>query len=144
MDLATDRIEQHIDRERELLRSNLEELEDRVRSAIDWRRRFRSNPAAWLAAAFAGGLLIALTAERHTEGAAGFEHRPGGERAAGLSDHRRREISRAWRTIESALIGLAAAKLKDTLANVLPGFKEQLARREGDAHQHRASAKHHS
>ena len=45
MDRASDRIEQHIDREREVLRSNLEELEDRVRSVVDWRRHFRSNPA---------------------------------------------------------------------------------------------------
>jgi hypothetical protein len=54
----------------------------------------------------------------------------------GHSDYRRRALSRAWGTIESALIGMAAAKLKDTLAQVLPGFREQLARREGDGHAH--------
>ncbi|MBV9727226.1 MAG: hypothetical protein JO299_18840, partial [Gammaproteobacteria bacterium] len=52
MDRATDRIEQQIDREREVLRSNLEELEDRVRSVVDWRRHFRSNPALWIGCAF--------------------------------------------------------------------------------------------
>ena len=41
-------------------------------------------------------------------------------------------MSLAWRSIESALIGLAAAGLKGTLANLLPGFREQLARRDGN------------
>ncbi len=47
-------------------------------------------------------------------------------------DARRREISLAWRAIESALIGVAAGHLKDLLASVVPGFREQLSRREGD------------
>jgi hypothetical protein len=130
MDRATDRIEQQIDREREVLRSNLEQLEDRVRSVVDWRRHFRSNPALWIGCAFGGALLLAL-ATAPVEGRRPLALRRGTEPPAGYSDHRRREISRAWRTIESALIGVAAARLKDTLAHMLPGFREQLARREG-------------
>ena len=57
------------------------------------------------------------------------------------SDYRRRAISRAWGGIESALIGMAAAKLKDTLAQVLPGFRDALARREGDGYAHDPSEK---
>lgn len=130
MDRATERIAQQIDREREVLRSNLEQLEDRVRSAVDWRRHFRSNPTLWVGCAFGGALLLALA----TAPVAGRPRSaPGGDSdlpASGAA-HRRREISRAWRTIESALIGVAAARLKDTLAQMLPGFREQLARRDG-------------
>lgn len=133
MDRATDRLEQQIDREREVLRSNLEELEDRVRAVVDWRRHFRSNPALWLGCALGGGLLIALARAPRSEDA-----RPRAmarlrdvDVPSGYSSHRRREISRAWRAIETALIGVAAAKLKESLAQVLPGFREQLARREG-------------
>ncbi len=130
MDRASDRIEQDIDHERELLRSNLEALEDRVRSVVDWRRHFRSNPALWVGCAFGGGLLLALARSRRLDRAPPFVTGREPEGAPGYREHRRREISRAWRTIESALIGMAAAKLKDTLGEVLPGFREQLARRE--------------
>jgi hypothetical protein len=141
MDRATERIGQEIDRERELLRSNLAELEDRVRSVIDWRRQFAGHPVGWLAAAFGGGLLIALMVRRPAASPRTVEYSSSAyssspEPTATHGDHRRREVSRAWRTIESALIGFAAAKLKDTLAGILPGFKEQLAHREGDGYQH--------
>lgn len=131
MDRATDRIEQQIDRERAVLRANLEHLEDRVRSLIDWRRQFRSNPALWIGCAFGGALLIALATARPVQGRPRVGLRREAGPPAGYPDHRRREISLAWRAIESALIGVAAGKLKDTLAQILPGFREQLARRDG-------------
>jgi hypothetical protein len=54
-----DEIEAHLERNRAELRSNLEELEQRVRSVTDWRGRFRNNPAICLLLAFGGGFLIA-------------------------------------------------------------------------------------
>jgi len=129
MDRATDNIQQHIYREREVLRSNLEELEGRVRAVVDWRRHFRSHPALWLGCALAGGLFIALAAPRPQGASRPLAYRRETEPFIGYTDHRRREISLAWRTIESALIGVAAAKLKEMLVRVLPGFGEQLARR---------------
>jgi cobalamin biosynthesis protein CobD/CbiB len=130
MDRASERIAQQIDRDREMLRSNLEQLEDRVRSAVDWQRHFRSNPALWVGCAFGGALLFAL-ATAPAEGRRRSALRTESELPTGRAAHRRREISRAWRTIESALIGVAATRLKDTLAQMLPGFREQLARRDG-------------
>ncbi|HEY4448828.1 MAG TPA: hypothetical protein VGN03_09530 [Steroidobacteraceae bacterium] len=140
MERSTERIEREIDRERAVLRSNLAEVENRVKSAVDWRRYFESNPPLWIGVAFGSGLLIALAASRraytparevYPRGSASFEH----------SDHRRRAIARAWGGIESALIGMAAAKLKETLAQVLPGFRDALARREGDGNAHDPSEK---
>ncbi len=144
MDRASDRIEQHIDHERELLRSNLEELEDRVRSVVDWRRHFRSNAALWMGCAFGGGLLLALVRPRPLDLAPERLPGPDARAPAAYPDHRRREISRAWRTIESALIGMAAAKLKDTLAQILPGFREQLARRESEHYVNDPADYHHT
>jgi len=139
MNRATEQIAQQIDREREMLRSNLEELEDRVRSVTDWRRHYRSKPALWMGVALGAGLLLGITGSRTEEPQRGRYPQAfprGLPPAADYGDHRRREISRAWRTIESALIGLAAAKLKQTLAQVLPGFREQLAGREGNGFAH--------
>ena len=133
MDRDTDRIKQHLDHERRALRSNLAELEHRVRSSVDWRIQFRRNTAAFLGFACATGLLIGMMTARRRRAPAGPEYptaTAGGP--APYGDHRRREVSLAWRSIESALIGLAAAGLKGTLANLLPGFREQLARRDGN------------
>jgi hypothetical protein len=136
MDRDTDRIKQHLDHERQALRSNLAELEHRVRSTVDWRTQFRGNTAAFLGFACATGLLIGMMTARRRRAPAGPDYptTTGGRPATPYGDHRRREVSLAWRSIESALIGLAAARLKNTLANLLPGFREQLARRGGDGY----------
>jgi hypothetical protein len=141
MERSSERIEWQIDRERAVLRSNLVELENRVKSAVDWRRYFESNPPLWLGVAFGSGLLLALAASRraYTSESEAYMRPEGSPRMSSSlehSDYRRRALSRAWGSIESALIGMAAAKLKDTLAQVLPGFREHLARREGDGHAH--------
>jgi hypothetical protein len=141
MDRATDQIERHLDRERAVLLANLEELENRVRSVVDWRRRYRSNPSLWIGVAFVGGLLMALAAGRRAGSPERLEYAPGSAPPGGYSDHRRREISRAWSSIESALIGVAAAKLKEALLQLLAGSREQPARREGDGNGHDPSAK---
>lgn len=133
MDRATDSIEKHVEDERQALRSNLEELQDSVRSTLDWRRQFRSNKGAFLGLALGGGVLIGLATARRKAVPEGLTYptTPAGGPTARNSDHRRREVSLAWQSIESALIGLAAAKLRDTVANLLPGFREQVARGEG-------------
>lgn len=133
MDRTTDSIEKHVEDEREALRSNLEELQDRVRSTLDWRRQFRSSTGAFLGFALGGGVLIGLATARRKAVPEELTdtQTPAGGPTARYTDHRRREVSVAWQSIESALIGVAAAKLKDTLANLLPGFRGQLARGEG-------------
>jgi len=146
VDRATERLEQHLHDERRALRANLEELEDRVRSAVDWRRQFRSNTAAFLGLALGGGLLIGLMTARRTAVPAALKYptTPAGEPAARYSDARRRELSPAWRSIESALIGVAAAILKNTLANMLPGFREQVAGRGSDSYKRDSSTRYRS
>jgi len=146
VDRATERLEQHLHDERRALRANLEELEDRVRSAVDWRRQFRSNTAAFLGLALGGGLLIGLMTARRTAVPAALKYptTPAGEPAARYSDARRREPSPAWRSIESALIGVAAAILKNTLANMLPGFREQLTGRGSGSYKRDSSTRYRS
>ena len=41
---TTDQIETHIEAKREDLRSNIEELQNKVKSATDWHQYFRSIP----------------------------------------------------------------------------------------------------
>jgi hypothetical protein len=148
MDRATESIEesieQEIDHEREMLRSNLAELEARVKSVVDWRRAYRNNTATLLGLAFGGALLTGLLVRRRSGELPGIEFQPSRASGAARPEARRREISLAWRTIESALIGVAASHLKDLLARVVPGFREQLARRDGDGKRHEGAARYRS
>jgi hypothetical protein len=58
MGQTTDQIARDIARKREDLKSNLEELEARVKDVADWRSQFRNHPGAMLTAAVVGGALL--------------------------------------------------------------------------------------
>jgi len=59
VDETTDQIEAHIENTREELGANFQELDQKVKSATDWKRQFRDNPMTMLCAAFAGGIFLA-------------------------------------------------------------------------------------
>jgi hypothetical protein len=137
MGQTTDEIKSHIESKREELRSNFEELEDRVRSAADWRRHFRNNPGVALGLAFGGGLLLAsMFGGARAPGAETYEPAEATRRAGGTG---KRQMLHAWENIQSALIGVAASKVGDTLSQVLPGFRDHLKRSEGAGHAREAT-----
>jgi len=55
---TTDEIAFDIDQTREDLKSNLEELETRVKEVTDWRSQFRKHPGRMVVAAVVGGALL--------------------------------------------------------------------------------------
>ena len=59
MGQTTDQIENQIENKREDLKSNLQELETRVKTATDWRHYFAEHTGTMIAAAFGGGVLLA-------------------------------------------------------------------------------------
>ena len=61
---APNEIENHIENTREHLGSNLQELEQKVKSVTDWRYYFRKNPMAMIGMAFGAGVLLAATTGR--------------------------------------------------------------------------------
>ena len=58
MGKTTDQIASEIEQTRENLKSNLEELETRVKDAADWRSHFRKHPGSMVVAALVGGVLL--------------------------------------------------------------------------------------
>ena len=132
MGQTTDQIENQIENKREDLKSNLQELETRVKTATDWRHYFAEHTGTMIAAAFGGGVLLATMI-------GGRSDRVSRSQAAGSS-----EPPRPWRTgtkhevlenvdsIKSALVGAAATKFKGILGEIVPGFKEHLAKAEAD------------
>jgi len=55
---TTDEIASDIYQKREDLKSNLEELETRVKSVTDWRSQFERHPGRMVVAALVGGALL--------------------------------------------------------------------------------------
>ena len=67
MGQTTDQIASGINQTREDLKSNLEELEARVKGATDWRSHFRNHTGPMVVAALVGGaLLSAVIGKRST------------------------------------------------------------------------------
>jgi hypothetical protein len=60
----TTEIEFHIQQTRAKLADNMQELENRVRSATDMRRQFARRPFTFAGLAFGGGMLLAAVIRR--------------------------------------------------------------------------------
>ena len=124
MGKTPDQIETHIETKRGDLRSNLEELEDKVKSVTDWRQQFRSNPGLMLGLAFGGGMLLAGVLRRARPRAhLGVNAEPARARQAHRFDDRKAQIRHVWDEIQGALIGVATSRIANTLVDVVPGFR---------------------
>ena len=132
MGQRTDQIENQIETKREDLKSNLEELQTRVKTATDWRHYFAKHTGTMIAAAFGGGVLLATMV-------GGRSNRASLSQAGGSSEPARpwvrgtkHEVLENVDSIKSALVGAAATRFKDILGEVVPGFREHLAKAEAD------------
>jgi hypothetical protein len=126
------RIEADIRRKREALRSNLEELADKMKSVTDWRQHFARHPRAMLAAAAGTGAVLATLIGRGSRTRARAV--PAGEPEAAarpLPTGVPREEGLAHQIltpIRDALIGVAVMRATGYLEEKLPGFQEHLKR----------------
>jgi hypothetical protein len=120
-----DEIEGHIRTTREELRSNLQELEGRVKSAVDWRERFRRNPALGVGLAVGGGFLLAALTARSSARVVVHE-----EDAAAAYAHRG-HARNVLNNVQSTLIGIAVARAAEFATALLLGSARRVD--EGDA-----------
>lgn len=132
MGQTASQIENRIEEKRENLGDNLRELESRVKSATDWRYQFRSHPGIFLGGALGGGMLLARAVGRSSRRSrrdifssprAGISadvntgQRPARPRSPALEN-----AIHAWGNIKGALVGVAAARVKDYVEKAIPGF----------------------
>ena len=119
-------IKDHIESSRNDLRANLEELSERARTAVNWRAQFRRNPGGLLAVAFGGGFILANMIGGSSRRRIEPDSSP---RAAltGAVGNPKGHVLRAWDDIQSALVRAVAMRVIDTLAGVIPRFKDQIA-----------------
>jgi hypothetical protein len=128
MDETANQIEAQIDRTRERLGSNLREPEDKVDAATDWREHFRERPYLFLGAAFIGGVALASAVQPKSAGrapsAAALNPRVNGNGSV------QAQALELWDNVQAALVGLASAKIKEYIGELVPGFDEHYRRAE--------------
>ena len=133
---TTREIEAHIDRTREDLVSNIRELDEKVRSATDWKEYFSAHPGLALGLAFGGGALLAGIASGGLSSGsrvtAGFDG-ASSHMAPAVSTPKPRSVHQAqaletWDHIKGALLGMAALRLTQKIDEMIPGFQDQYQR----------------
>ncbi len=132
-------IENFIENKREDLGANLAELQNKVKSATDWRGQFRNNPMMMVGVAFGGGILLSSLMgggrSRHRSSGSGRHFNEGSSSSSSSTPHagterQAHQAFETWDNIKGALIGVAATRFKDYVGEFIPGFHEQFRKTE--------------
>lgn len=114
------KIKEHIEDERRKLGEDVEEIEHRMKNAMDWRSWYERNPGYILGAAFAGGFLVArYSGNSGTAPVAGYQPR-----------RKSTQLEKVGELLEntlSAVVGVATKRLEDVVSETIPGFREHYA-----------------
>ena len=131
MDQTADQIEAHIDQTRERLGSNFRELEGKVEAATDWRGHFRERPHVFLGAAVLGGFVLAsvLKSKPAARSLSAVAAQPAARGRDSIQGHARE----LWHNVQGALLGVAAARIKDYIGELVPDFEDHYRRAEHGA-----------
>ena len=137
-----DQIERHIQHTRSELEENISELEDKVKSAFDWRTQFAERPALMLGAAFIGGAVLSALlpsaskarrkssidpwtpyTNRESPYSAPHVESPstGSSYSSGYSAAK---SSETWKNLKNAAIGMATTRISEFIEALAPGFTE--------------------
>jgi hypothetical protein len=118
-----DRIEQHIQQQRDEFGENVMELKQKVRRSFDWRAQVDERPLTMVGLAFGGGVLLSALLD--------------GKRGSmpPLSSDMNRAYQAGgpggtWEILRGAVLGLAATKLKEVVEELLPGFQDEYRKAE--------------
>jgi len=123
---TTDQIAAHIESTRADLGANLEALEGKVKSVTDWKQHFQKNPMTLIGLAFGGGVVLARMMRGRSSRTMNMSalSAPSEAPAHASSDPHTRQVFETWDRIKGALIGVAAARFKTVIGEIVPGFEE--------------------
>lgn len=132
---TSDQIERHIQETRNDLSNNFNELEEKVRTAVDWRAQFEERPGMMLGLAFGGGVLLSAllpslrsrrrSSEPQWDASANHEVPNFSSNSGTQSEDKINRALETWGALKGALVGVAASKLSDFVEDMLPGFKQE-------------------
>jgi hypothetical protein len=133
----SDRIEGHIRDQRNELGEHINELQEKVKRAVDWRVQFEERPMTMIGLAFGGGVLLSTliggrSRSRRTKPVDNQRNVSGDQRASradfgtnGGAAYKTNESSESWRNIKVALAGVAATKFGRILDSIISGFNQE-------------------
>jgi len=154
MGQTADQIKQEIDQQREMLGSNLQQLQTKVKETVDWRTQFEQRPMAGVGLAFGAGFLLSVLmpsggdsksssssrydssnyrvqdeSYQYQPSYAAASYQPSSQSSqSSQSKPKTPEMNEITETIENirgAVMGLAATRLRSFLAEAVPGFQDE-------------------
>src|SRR5436853_7906699 len=132
-----DQIERHIYEKRSELGENINELQEKVKTAVDWRAQFDQRPWVGMGLAFGGGLLLALIfgGSGSSDESNWSDRRSSESQTFGNGRKKLDTASAIWENIRGAILAVAGSRLSSTLEGVLPGFEEQFRKQQREQQQ---------
>lgn len=132
-------IERHIQETRNDLGDNFTELEEKVRTAVNWRAQFEERPMTMIALAFGGGVLLSAllptlgssrrkTAENRWSAPSALEATEPSIKSGNAFDGKTKQALETWDALKGALVGVATGKLSGFVDDLLPGFKQEFTK----------------
>jgi hypothetical protein len=119
MGQTSTQIESHIRQERADLASNLGQIEQRAKAALDWRLHFQKSPLTMMGVAVGAGVLLAAVTARPSR-----RRNTRREEQRGNGDYYRAAAG-PWDKVKGALMGVAANRFRQFLSRAVPGFREE-------------------
>jgi hypothetical protein len=125
-----DQIERHIHEKRNELGENIHELQEKVKTAVDWRAQFDQRPWVLMGIAFGGGLLLSLLVGGGTHDSGRYSSRDRGKSEPQRFSSSPQRDDKVWENIRGAALAVGASRLSSVLEGVLPGFQEQYKKKQ--------------
>jgi hypothetical protein len=140
-----DQIERHIYEKRNELGENINELQQKVKTAVDWRAQTEERPMTMMGLAFGGGVLLSLlfgggprrrsrrwSPERDRQQPRPFDQARAADYGTITKPDKGSEADSTWNNIRGAALTVLGMKLGSVIEQVLPGFQEQFHRRQNE------------
>jgi hypothetical protein len=122
-----DQIERQITATRSELSENISQLQDKVKSTVDWRTQFQEHPGTLLAVAFGGGVVLsALLPSPHRFRA--NESSSSRDRDWARPPHEPNDLRKTIEALTGALLGVAVNQASGFLDSLLPGFHQEFTK----------------
>jgi hypothetical protein len=133
---TSDQIERHIQETRNDLGDNFSELEDKVKTAVDWRAQFEQRPGTMLALAFGGGIVLSALLPSGRRARSTYDE--GWKRAtnrdltpslqsATPAAGKPSETRQTMEALAGALVGVAVNRASRFIDSLVPGFEREFS-----------------
>jgi hypothetical protein len=133
-----DQIERQIAETRSELSDNFSELQDKVKSTVDWRTQFREHPGTLLAVAFGGGVVLSALLPSPSRPRKAYDSGSisAGDRTYSVPSYdtssatpgKSSDLRKTIEALTGALLGVAVNQASGFLDSVLPGFHQEFTK----------------